>query len=302
MQVVKVFNNNVVLGVDDHGVEVVLLGRGLGFRAFPGSEVDAARVERRFVPSGSTSAERIALLAGQIPLADLELTERVVTLARARLRGELADHVVLPLADHLSFALRRAAEGGAEIDYPLRWEVQHLYPDEVAVAREVLDLVAAERGVRLPPVEAVPLALHLVNAQFGGVGDLAATVKMTEVLREVLGIIGEEYGVQVDENSVDVARFVTHLRYLFLRERTGAKLRQTPAELHAALRSSRPREYTSAGRIGELLADRFGWQISTDEILYLALHVSRLADAEGAADGSAAADAGPGRADQGAGT
>lgn len=291
MQVVKVFNNNVVLGVDDHGVEVVLLGRGLGFQAFPGSGVDAARVERRFVPSGSASAERIASLVGEIPLPDLELTERVVALARSRLRGDLADHVLLPLADHLSFALRRAAEGAAEIDYPLRWEVQHLYPDEVAVAREALDLVAAERGVRLPAVEAVPLALHLVNAQFGGVGDLDATVQMTQVLREVLAIIGEEYDVQIDENSVDVARFVTHLRYLFLRERTGAKLRQTPAELHAALRSSRPREYTSAGRIGELLAARFGWEVSTDEILYLALHVSRLADGDGvAATGAAGAD------------
>lgn len=283
MKVLKVFNNNVVLGIDDHDVEVVLLGRGIGFRAYPGSEVDPERVERRFVPSGSASAERIASLAGEIPLADLELTERVVTLARGRLRGELADHVLLPLADHLSFALRRAADGGGEIDYPLRWEVQHLYPEEVAVAREALDLVSAERGVRLPAVEAVPLALHLVNAQFGGVGDLAATVKMTEVLREALAIIGEEYGVQIDENSVDVARFVTHLRYLFLRERTGAKLRQTPAELHAALRSSRPREYTSAGRISELLAERFGWEVSTDEILYLALHVSRLADAEAGA-------------------
>jgi beta-glucoside operon transcriptional antiterminator len=57
------------------------------------------------------------------------------------------------------------------------------------------------------------------------------------------------------------------------------KLTETPAELHTALRSARPREYTSAGRIGTLLADQYNWSISTDEILYLALHVSRLVDA-----------------------
>ena len=48
MQVVKVFNNNVVLGADGHGGEFVLLGRGLGFRVSPGMDIDATRVERTF--------------------------------------------------------------------------------------------------------------------------------------------------------------------------------------------------------------------------------------------------------------
>src|SRR6185437_4119941 len=190
--------------------------------------------------------------------------ERIVALARARLGPQISDAVLLPLADHLNFALRRAAAGAGEIEYPLRWEVQYLYPAEVQVARAALDLVADERGVRLPDVEAVPLALHLVNAQFD-TGDIATTAQMTQTLHRVLAIIREEYGVEIDEGSVEVARFVTHLRYLFLRE--------TQAELHNALRSARPREYTSAGRIGTLLADEYGWSISTDEILYLALHV-----------------------------
>lgn len=144
-----------------------------------------------------------------------------------------------------------------------------------------MDLVARRRGVTLADSETVPLALHFVTAQLGG-GDVTATTQLTETLNDILRIIGEEYGVQVDPGSVEVARFVTHLRYLFLREEQGRKLRETPEELHAALRSARPREYTSAGRIGELLADRLGWSISVDEVLYLALHVSRLVDAPGA--------------------
>ncbi|WP_024287294.1 PRD domain-containing protein [Cellulomonas sp. KRMCY2] len=277
MQVVKVFNNNVVLGVDDRGVERVLLGRGLGFQMSPGTEVDPARIERVFVPSGATSAERIAAFVDEIPMADIELTEKVVAMARERLGPHVTEHVLVPLADHLSFALRRAAGGTTEIEYPLRWEVQYLYPGEVAVARAALDLVEQERGVRLPDIEAVPIALHLVNAQFGA-SDLGQMVQMTALLHQILAVIREEYGTEIDEDSVEVARFVTHLRYLFLRERQGKKLSETPAELHAALRNARPREYTSAGRVGELLHDEFGWTITIDEVLYLALHVSRLVD------------------------
>jgi beta-glucoside operon transcriptional antiterminator len=281
VRVLKVFNNNVVLAVDDRGVEHVLFGRGLGFKAESGSIVDPGRVERRFVPGGSASAERIAALVDEIPPGDIELAERMVTLARNRLGGHIDDHVLLPLADHLNFALRRAAEGAVAIEYPLRWEVQYLYPAEVAVARDALALVERERGVRLPDVEAVPLALHLVNAQFDA--DMSSTARMTQDLHRILAIIREEYNVEIDEGSMEVARFVTHLRYLFLREQQGRKLSDTPAELHAALQSARPREYTSAGRIGTLLADQYGWSISTDEILYLALHVSRLVDAAEAA-------------------
>ncbi|WP_420121005.1 PRD domain-containing protein [Nakamurella sp.] len=282
MRVLKVFNNNVVLAVDEHDGELVLFGRGLGFKAAPGSPVDPGRVERRFVPGASASADRIAAMVQEIPPQDIELAQRLVDLARTRLGQRISDHVLLPLADHLSFALRRAAQGVAEIEYPLRWEVQYLYPAEVAVAREMLALVTQERGVPLPDVETVPLALHLVNAQFDA--DMSATAQMTADLHRILDIIREEYGVRIDETSMEVARFVTHLRYLFLREQQGRMLTETPAELHAALRSARPREYTSAGRIGTLLAEQYGWAVSTDEILYLALHVSRLVDAAAAAD------------------
>lgn len=281
MRLVKVFNNNAVLGVDERGTEVVLVGRGLGFRVYPGSSIDPALVERTFVPTDAAAVDRLAALVGGIPIEDIELTERIVEVARAALGDHVTEHVILPLADHIAFALRRAAVDAPGIDYPLRWEVQTLYRAEVAVARQALAMIQDARGVRLPEEEAIPVALHFVNAQFG-VGDIETTVAMTEILREIIAIVEEEYAVTISEDSVDVARFVTHLRYLFLRQRQGKAVHESPLELHQALRAARPREYTSAGRIGTLLAERFSWEIATDEILYLALHVSRLVDAHGA--------------------
>ena len=278
MKVVKVFNNNVVLGVDDRGVEVVLLGRGLGFGAAAGADVEAAKVERRFVPSGTTTAERIAAFVDEIPAEDIVLTERVVEAARAALGDHVTEHVRVPMADHISFALRRAREGVEPIEYPMRWEVQHLYPAEVAFARQALDLIAAERGVRLPDVETVPLALHLVNAQLGA-GDLASTVRMTEVLGQVLGLIRSDYDLDIDDESVEVARFVTHLRYLFVRGQRGTALAEHGGALHDAVRSARPREWACAERVAALLTERFGWAVTLDEVLYLTIHVSRLTDA-----------------------
>lgn len=52
MKILRVFNNNLVLALDESGREVILTGRGLGFQARPGQEaLDAAKVSRVFVPA-----------------------------------------------------------------------------------------------------------------------------------------------------------------------------------------------------------------------------------------------------------
>lgn len=277
MRVAKVFNNNVVLAVDDLEQDVVLMGRGLGFQVHPGDAVDEARVERRFVAGGATTPERIVALVEEIPVAEIDLTQRIVDEAREQLGTHVSPHVVIPLADHISFALRRARDG-LTITYPLQWEVQHLYPREVAFARAALRTIRAETGVELPQLEAVPLALHFVNAQFGA-GDLSRTMEMTEVFAAVLGIVRDQHGIELDEESLDVARFVTHLRYLLVRQQRGVPLPDLQGTLRDTVREQHPRAFASAEVIRDLLEERFGYQVTGDEVLYLALHVARLTGA-----------------------
>ena len=47
VEVLRVFNNNVVLAKDGKS-EVILTGRGLGFQAKPGQRIDESKVVRRF--------------------------------------------------------------------------------------------------------------------------------------------------------------------------------------------------------------------------------------------------------------
>jgi beta-glucoside operon transcriptional antiterminator len=277
VRVAKVFNNNVVLAVDDQGQDVVLMGKGLGFQVRTGDPVREDVVERRFVAGGSATPERIVALVDAIPAAEIDLTQRIVDEAREQLGPHVSGHVVMPLADHISFALRRARDG-LTISYPLQWEVQHLYPREVAFARSALRTIARETGVELPALEAVPLALHFVNAQFGA-GDLSRTMEMTEVFAAVLGIVKAEHGIEIDEDSLDVARFVTHLRYLLVRQQRGAPLPDLQGVLRDTVREQHPRAFASAESIKGLLEERFGYRVGGDEVLYLALHVARLTGA-----------------------
>ncbi|WP_159501169.1 PRD domain-containing protein [Microbacterium sp. 18062] len=275
MRVRKVLNNSVVLGVDEDGAEAVLVGAGLGYELSQGMEIDAERVERTFVPGNAHAAERLMAFAQEIPAADVELTEEIVSAAADRLGLEVTEHLFVPLADHLSFALQRARAGAAEIEYPLRWEVQQLYPVEVQFAHAMLDVVRERSGVTLPAGEVVPLALHFVNAQFGAT-DLTAAMQMTEVLTESLQIVGEHLGIAVDEDSLPVARLVTHLRYLFLRQQRQSLHESSDLPFENEIRGALPTEHECALGVAELLARRWGSAITSEEIVYLTLHIGRL--------------------------
>ncbi len=281
MRVAKVFNNSVVLGVDEQGGEVVLFGRGVGFQAKRGDEVDESVVERRFVPGANASAERIAALVEELPAEEIDLAERIVAEGRTRLGDHVTGHVLVPLADHISFALRRAREGVPTIDYPLRYEVESLYPEELGFARHALDMIENATGVRLPEVEAVPLALHFVNAQFGA-RDISTTMNMTTELAHLLDIIREEYSADIDEDSTAVARFVTHLRYLYVRGRSGIRRDLETPPLAEAIKATQPREHATALRMAEYLGERYGWDVGEGEVLYLSIHVMRLTAGLGA--------------------
>lgn len=289
MRVKQVLNNSVVLGVDDNGTEVIMLGPGLGFRSHPGDEVDPAAVQRTFVPDGIGSLERLAAMVEEISIDAVAAAEEVMRVGREKLGSYVTARVLIPLADHIGFALRRVQDGAA-VEYPLRSELSYLYPAELAYGHEALDLIERRTGVRLPASEAVPIAMHFVNAQYGS-DDMREYVRLTSALEQILQIIEEEYGIRYDEGSVEVARFITHLRFLFVRARLHDTEPTVPIvgrpegdadALLEAVRASKPRQYASAVRIGGLLEELFDWHVDQDELLYLSLHVARLTGAAAA--------------------
>ena len=60
MEILRVFNNNLVLALDEHGRDVILTGRGLGFQARPGQQVDTSKIVRTFVPLDGRDPDHLA--------------------------------------------------------------------------------------------------------------------------------------------------------------------------------------------------------------------------------------------------
>lgn len=270
----KVINNSVILVHDAHGRECVFLGKGIGFGRRPGDVVDVEHVERRFGATAPPGGVQIGTYLSSIPPEDIALAARVVEQAGKALSPAIGERAILPLADHLSVAIQRARDDSS-IVYPPRWEIESIYPREVQFARTVIEYIDRERGVLLPDGEALAIGLHFVNAELGS-GEMAPTMEVTRVISDSLDLLSARFGAPVDMDSVEVVRFITHLRFLIVRRLEKESVAPIADAVRSALRHSIPEAVDTAREIARLITEHFGWEIAEDEVAYIALHTASV--------------------------
>ena len=263
MKILRVFNNNVVLAKDG-AREVIVTGRGLGFQAKPGQRGDDAKIVRVFVPADGRDPDHIAELLSEIPPEIIRLVTDAMTATGLAEQAESQPTLVMALADHITGAVQRA-QRHVNIAYPLQAEVQSLYASEYAQASRLVNELNRHLNGVLPGSDA-----GFAN------GDLSDTYKMTGVIQQMLTIIEQTYGVSLDQHSVNVGRFITHLRYLFVRIHQGKQLDKEPEPIIASIRQSYPKAMQCAQTIGTVASLRLGSNQTEDEVAYLALHVARV--------------------------
>nr|WP_240944962.1 PRD domain-containing protein [Bifidobacterium sp. DSM 109960] len=258
----------------DGNSEVILTGRGLGFQAKPGQRIDETKVVRRFVPSDGRDPDHMAELLSNIPPEIIRLVTEAMTRIGMDAQIERRPALVMALADHLTGAIRRINKG-VEVEYPLQAEVQSLYAHEYEQAEQLVAVLNSYLGGILPDGEVVAFALHLVNAGFT-TGDLTRTYKITGVIQQMIKVIEQSYNVKLDQHSVNVGRFITHLRYLFVRISQNKQLDSEPQPIIDSIKETYADAMRCADKIAAVAALRLDARLTEDEIAYLALHVSRV--------------------------
>ena len=270
----QICNNNVVLVLDEKGRSIVVTGPGVGFGMRRGMLVDTAKVESVYVPESTLGAEAAADLLTRIPREVILTARGIVAEAQAVAGLPHPEVLLLPVADHLLQAVRRARQGTV-ISLPLVWEVRHLYPAEYSAGRRAVEIVRDKLVVELPEDEAAAFALHFVSANFTG-SVIDQTVKMTQSLTDIFNALDDMLNLSIDRESEAAARFVAHLRYLFVRLSESRHVTDVPPRIQDALEESIPNAVRMAREIAEVLHSSWGGSVSENEMTYIALHIHRL--------------------------
>jgi len=270
----KVLNNNVVIVIDDHGREQVLMGRGIGFGLKPDDELDMARVEKTFILEDDADRAYIEQLMADAPYEVIEGVSDAMAAAEASLGRELPKHVAIAVIDHVSFLVRRLRENIRIPAAPMP-EMAVLYPDEYAAAQRMAAAIAARLGRELPEEESIFLTMHLLNAsrdERNGSADL-----LLRRVQRALAIVEERYAIAVDPASPAYARFVLHLKFLLYRLATDTMLDGPDNSFYEFARKAHPRAHTVAQQFKDEVIAASGISLTNEEMLYLTMHIERLA-------------------------
>lgn len=273
MEIIKVFNNNVVMVLGSDGQEAIVMGCGLGFQKKSGDSLDTQLIEKTFTLSDSAFPQAMSSLYIDISPQEVAIFQAIVSKAAKVLETNYNENLYLALADHLHFVLERAKQE-IFIQNPLAWEVKKFYQAEYQVGQEAVKLLNETFNIAIPEDEAASIALHFINAQKNG-QQMAQTVKTTRLIQELINIVRRYYGKEFDEDSVSFIRFVTHLQYFAQRVLAGQSDMAGDNFLFDQVKLNYPQAFTCAQLIQRYVAHHYQFTVTEDELVYLTIHIQR---------------------------
>ncbi len=273
MRVEKVLNNNLVISVLEQNREIILMGRGIGFGLKPGMEIDEGKIEKKFYGFSDSRNETLLMeLLERVPMEHLAVGMQIVEYIREHFHKELNEKLVLGLSDHISFAIERQKQG-LSLANTLLLEIKKFYTDEYRLGQAALDIIEEQLGVRLPEDEAGFIAIHIVNAQYGG--DESVSNQVLGRISDIIHIIELTYGIILDETSFDYIRFVTHLKF-FLQRVLKNDCGERGNGLYAVVSKLYPSAAACSEKIRTYLQEKLPYTVQDEELGYLTIHIEKL--------------------------
>ena len=271
--VIKAFNHNVVLA-EHHGIEKILIKKGLGFSAKAGDRIPASTdLERIFVIENPETNQQFKQLITKIDDRLVGTCEEVLHLISSA-TGELLDEEMhVRLTDHIAFTVFRL-QNNDKIENPFMIEIETLYQKELAIAKEAIKLLEQALDLEIPEEEAGFIALHIHSLKTKD--QLSNTVKYAYICNSALEIIEDELKVEIDRKSIDYARFVSHVRYAVERMLKKITIKN---ELLTAIKKTYKESYGLAKLVGKMMEEELYAKVPEEEVGYLTLHIERLKNA-----------------------
>jgi beta-glucoside operon transcriptional antiterminator len=271
MRITKKINNNVAIGLDSKGKEIVIFGKGIGFHEIPYELKDLSLITKTFYDIDS---KYIGLLS-EIPENIFNVSSKIVDYAKNKVECELNPSLAFTLADHINFAVERLKKS-IDITNPLTSDIKHLYKVEMEIGYNALNIIEKDLQIRFPSGEAASIALHIINAE-GEHNDMNDTIKVTKVLKEITKIVEECFNFNIDQDSMDYSRFVIHLKYFVQRvQKPKGKVSNDSKLLFQSLKAQYPDTYKCFKKIDDYFKNTLKYNYDEEEQLYLMVHINRL--------------------------
>jgi beta-glucoside operon transcriptional antiterminator len=219
-------------------------------------------------------------MLSEIPEDVIEMSYRILKKSKEKLNKEMNETAFLSFADHLHTAIQRS-EKNIQLKNFLLWDIKRFFPKELAIAQEGIRWVNEEMNTNLSEDEAGFLTLHIVNAEIDNSSEDA--IKLTQLIEEILTTIKYTLKINFVEQDIYFQRFITHLRFFserVIRASNGEheEDNRVESELFELITTKYKEAYIATKKVVELLANRWNYEVSPDEQVYITIHLARIMD------------------------
>ena len=272
----KVINNNIISAYEKSGAEVIVMGRGIGFKKKQGEMVPADQISKIFRIKSRTLAEQFKELLANMPLERVRISDEIISHAKDHLKLKLNQSIYVTLTDHINSAVARYREGIA-LKNMMKIDIRKFYPKEYQVGMHAIEWIKEQTGEDLGDDEAAFIAMHIVSAELNA-QNITDVNQITELINTVLQIVRIHFKIDLNEESISYERFLTHLKFFAARVFDHMEYKDTMQEIYKVMVEQNENAFSGVKKIAEYIKKQYNYKLTIDEQLYLLIHIKRILD------------------------
>lgn len=267
-KVIKVLNNNCILASEGNQ-EVILMFKGLGFQKKTGMLFEAPRNTKKYLMQSTNRSRNSSEIVNNIDPLLLEIASEIIKLAKDKF-GTISNDILLPLADHIDFAIKRMDQGIIPHN-PFKNDIKLLFPDEYSVALKGKNIIEKMMNKVINDDEVCFITLHIHSAI--STNHVTEAMEATRIIHESIVQIETDLKIKIDLQSISYTRFMNHIKFLLLRLNTNDRQQVDISEF---TKEKFPFAFHQAKLISQKLSQVLNKPLPDIEIGYLALHLERI--------------------------
>lgn len=268
-RVEKVLNHNVILAIyENDKQEYLIMGKGIGFGKKIAERIEIGEETRVYSLVDIKNAKDTTSSVKEIEPIYLEAANMLLDEAEKQI-GKVDRSVLIPLADHIEFAVKRIREQG-EISNPLISDIQVLFYMEYKVAQQILPFLAENSDITMSESELGYIALHIHSAI--AEQNVASSMQVARCVRECIHLIEQEIHQTIPVTTLSYNRLMNHVRYMVLRAEQGEEIKLSMND-YMELRFKK--SYAIATYVCDEMGKILHTKLHEHELGYLAMHIQR---------------------------
>lgn len=276
MYIKQVLNNNVVIALDNSNNEIIVIARGIGFKNKNNSIIDENEYPdlKRYVLENA-GFDEIRNAYERIPQDIFELSSTLLEKEKKQkeIMNFISIHAVMLLADHIHETIQRL-KNGLYLRNALTNEIKMFYQSEFNTSMSAKTILLEKYEVALNDDEIAFIATHLINLNSNNMND---TITSIQIVDDLVNIVRRVMNIELKVNSYTYTRFITHLKYFALRILNNQKINSTYDEkLAQFVKDNYKLPYTCAMAMKRYIISKYNYEIASDEVIYLTLHLQNL--------------------------